>query len=484
MANQGLLAQNKPAANTNTLFYSAHVDKSASTMINVANDGTASDYSVSLKNYDQKLVVDGSANAYKLHEYDVITAYKMTVNTAFDPSAQGFSGGLQITSVDNESKFKYESAIIPDYVEIFVKTFAIRQVTVQSVTGTFSIGNTITKGSGSDTTTAVIYGIQGTILHIGPSTINGSGAEFTAGDSISNGAGASATIATGGVGTASNKFAFSSTSGGTYDLRLISANNGLSLFNDRSHRFNLSDSSNTGHVFALSTTINGQWGSDGTTGNADDGTEYTTGKTTNGTIGSSGAYIQYAFSSSTPAIVYFYNSVTGTAANSSFGGSDAYITTTATPTFTQFYIYDVEGTWTNSTSTFVQNSITYTVTAQTSGAYGYVRSYSGNNLYVIKGLNSADFAGSDTFLDNPKLSTATRSTVTVSSVAVATTAVEADNYIIQGATNADHAVAKNTSIVVGPGEKLIINSTTQNNTFSLIGFEDASTAFTPRTFGS
>ena len=172
MANQGLLAQNKPAANTNTLFYSAHVDKSASTMINVANDGTASDYSVALKNYDQKLVVDGSANAYKLHEYDVITAYKMTVNTAFDPAAQGFSGGLQITSVDNESKFKYESAIIPDYVEIFVKTFAIRQITIQSVTGTFSIGNTITKGSGSDTTTAVIYGIQGTILHIGPSTVS------------------------------------------------------------------------------------------------------------------------------------------------------------------------------------------------------------------------------------------------------------------------------------------------------------------------
>jgi hypothetical protein len=483
MANQGLLAQNKPAANTNTLFYSAHVDKSASTMINVANDGTASDYSVALKNFDQKLVVNGSANAYKLHEYDVITAYKMTVDTAFDPAAQGFTGGLQITSADNESKFRYESAIIPDYVELFVKTFAIRQITIQSVTGTFSVGNTITKGSGSDTTTAVIYGINGTILHVGPSTINGSGAEFAAGDSISNGAGASATVATGGVGTASNKFVFSSTSGGTYDLRLISAGNGFELFNDRSYRFNLADSTNSGHAFALSTTINGEWGSDGTAGNSDDGTEYTTGKTTNGTIGSSGAYIQYAFTSTSPTLLYWYNSVTGTAANSSFGGSEAYLTTTSTPTFNEFYIYDVEGTWTNSTSTFVQNSITYTVTAQTSGAYGYVRSYSGNNLYVIKGLNSADFAGSDTFLDNPKLSTATRSTVTVNSVAVATTAVE-NNYIIQGATNADHAVAKNTSIVVGPGERLIINSTTQNNTFSLIGFEDSSTAFTPRTFGS
>lgn len=483
MANQGLLAQSKPASNTNTLLYGAHVDRSASTMINVANDGTASDYSVALKNFDQKLVVDGSANAYKLHEYDVITAYKMTVDTAFDPAAQGFSGGLQITSADNESKFKFETVIIPDFVEIFVKTFAIRIITTESVTGTFSVGNTITKGSGSDTTTAVVYGINGTLLYVGPSTINGSGSELAAGDSISNGAGASATISSGGVGTASNKFVFSDTSGGTYDLRLISAGNGYELFNDRPYRFNLADSTNSGHVFALSTTINGEWGSDGTTGNSDDGTEYTTGKTTNGTIGSSGAYIQYAFTSTTPGLLYWYNSVTGTAANSSFGGSEAYLTTTTTPTFNQFFIYDVEGTWTNSTSTFVQNSITYTVTAQTSGAYGYVRSYSGNNLYVIKGLNSADFAGSDTFLDNPKLGTATRSTVTVSSVAVATTALE-DNYIIEGATNAAHAVAKNTSIVVGPGERLIINSVTNNNTFSLIGFEDLSTAFPPRAYGS
>ena len=482
MANQGLLAQSKPASNTNTLLYGAPIDKSASTMVNVANDGTASDYSVALKNFDQKLVVDGSG-AYKLHEYDVITAYKMTVNTAFDPAAQGFSPGLSITSSDNELKFKYESAIIPSYVELFVKTVAIRQITIESVTGTFSIGNTITKGAGSDTTTATVFAINGSILHVGPSTINGSGSEFAAGDSISNGAGASGTVATGGVGSASNKFAFSSTSGGTYDLHLISANNGLELFNDRTYRFNLADSSNASEVFALSTTINGEYGTDGTSGNADDGTEYTTGKTTSGTIGQSGAYIQYAFTSATPAILYWYNSDTGTATNSSFGGSDAYFTTTTTPTFTEFYVYDVEGTWVNGSSSFVQNSITYTVTAQTAGAYGYVRSYSGTTLYVIKGTNSADFAGSDTFLDNPKLNSASRSTVTVSSVAVATTAVES-NYIIDGATNAAHAVAKNTSIVVGPGERLIINSTTNNNTFSLIGFEDSSTSFTPRTFGT
>ena len=46
--------------------------------------------------------------------------------------------------------------------------------------------------------------------------------------------------------------------------------------------------------------------------------------------------------------------------------------------------------------------ITYTVTAQTAGHIGVVRSYSGTALYVIKGIGSADFAGSDTFRDVPK----------------------------------------------------------------------------------
>ena len=35
---------------------------------------------------------------------------------------------------------------------------------------------------------------------------------------------------------------------------------------------------------------------------------------------------------------------------------------------------------------------------------------------------------------------------------------------------------KLTSLVIGPGERVVINSTTQNNVFSLIGFEDASVA--------
>ena len=90
--------------------------------------------------------------------------------------------------------------------------------------------------------------------------------------------------------------------------------------------------------------------------------------------------------------------------------------------YTSFYVYDLVGTWTNSTDTFTFNGVTYTVTAQTAGPYGYVRSYVGTSLKVILGTGSAAFAGSDTFRDVPKLNTGTRTTATVSSVTTALTA--------------------------------------------------------------
>ena len=145
------------------------------------------------------------------------------------------------------------------------------------------------------------------------------------------------------------------------------------------------------------------------------------------------------------------------------------------------YVYDVTGTWTTSDS-FLFGGVTYTLTAVNAGAHGYVRSYSSTTLYVVKGAESVDFAGSDTFKDCPKVNTATRSTVTVNSVAVATTAVEAENYIIDGVAVGNNAINRTTSLVIGPGEKLLALSATANNVFSLIGFEDASSAFVTRTF--
>ena len=49
MAKQGLLAQLKPSANTDTVLYSAPIDRSASAVLTIANDGTGSAFDVALK---------------------------------------------------------------------------------------------------------------------------------------------------------------------------------------------------------------------------------------------------------------------------------------------------------------------------------------------------------------------------------------------------------------------------------------------------
>lgn len=489
MANQGILAQSKPAANTDTLLYSAPVDKSASTVLNVANDGTGSAFDVAIKNYDQKLVVDGSG-AYLLHPGDVVTGYRVAVDTNIAQSDINFTPGSLFTAADGESTFKFESFYIPALTTIYVKEVAIRSITLESVSNTFVVGDTLTKGSGSDTTTATVYSVPseqaGSVtIFIGPSTLNGSGTEFADGDSVTGTGGATGTVTVGGIGTAGDEFIFSTTTiGGTYNL--FNQSNQPVLFSDRTIRFDVSDSSMTGRLFRLSTTINGEYGPDNDIATTEDnGVEYTIGKTTNGTAGSAGAYIDYAFAGSNLSDnLYIYDGNTGSNAGVGYGGPDIYFRTSTIVSFNEFYVYDVDGTWTNNTDTFEKGGVTYTVTGQTSGPYGYVRSYSGTDLYIVKGVGSADFAGTDTFRDTPKLDTASRSTVTVSSVAVAVDAVEAENYIAIDHANAANNVEKLTSLVVGPGERVIVNSTTQNNVFSLIGFEDAATSFSIRVFGS
>ena len=241
----------------------------------------------------------------------------------------------------------------------------------------------------------------------------------------------------------------------------------------------------SGLVFKLSEVVNGEWGPDGTAGNSDDGAEYTTGKTTNGTAGSSGAYIQYDLTanSSLPATLYYYEGTTGTAANSNFGGADRLISTSSSYSYDSVFVYNVSGTWVNSTDTFAYNGVTYTVTGQTAGPYGYVRDYSSTNLYIIKGTNSADFTTSDTFLDVPALNTGTRTTVTISSITTATTAVETKHYIRKDNTLAQDVTEEIKSLVIGPGQRLVVECAAAEASFALIGFEDASSEFTLRTYG-
>lgn len=480
MADQGLLGQSRPAGTTNTVLYDAPVDQSASAVLTISNDGTGAAYDVAIKDCNQVLTLD--ASTYKLHRGDVITGYRFTLGTPLLQSL-GLIQGTTLTSSDGEKTAVFESYFTPAFTEITVKNVAVRLVTLESVSGTFAVGDTLTKGSGGDTTTATVFAVTDSeanvIVHVGPSTINGSGSEFADGDSVSGTGGASGTVSTGGVGTANNEFTFTE-SGGTESLF-----NGVALnvFNDRTYRFNVADSSMSSKVFKLSTTVNGEYGPDGdiaTTG--DNGAEYTTGKTTNGTAGSSGAYVQYDFSANTspPTQYYFYEGTTGSNAGAGYGGSDRLLTTSSAFSFTEIFIVDKDGTWVDNSDTFTFGGTTFTVTAQTAGPYGVVADYTGTALKVIKGPGSADFAGSDTFQDNPKLAGGARTTATVSSVTTATTAVGADNYLVKDKSLSANGIDKITSLVIGPGESLIVESATQNNTFSLIGFQDASTAIAKR----
>ena len=482
MAKQGILAKSKPSGATNTLLYSAPIDSSASTVLTVNEQGgSGTTYDVALKNYDQKMTL--GASSYLLHEGDVVTGYRVTLNTPL-PASAGLNAGTLLTSTSGEDTFKFESFYLPAFTEVVVKVKAIRALTLESTSGTFAVGETFSTGTAPNATTATIFAAaegSGTYtVYIGPSTINGSGAEFAAGDSVSSSGSATGTISTGGIGAAVNEFTFTE-SGGTEDLYLGTV---LTVFSDRVYRFNVADSSLSGLDFSLSTVVNGEWGPDGTAGNSDDGTEYTTGRTTNGTAGSSGAYIQYDFTQDTnlSGNLYVYEGTTGTAGNSAYGGSDRFLTVSNAFVYSELYVYDITGTWTNSTDSFLFNGVTYTVTAQTAGAYGFIRSYSGAVAYVIKGTGSADFTTSSTFQDNPKLAGATRTAVTVSSIDVATNAVETQEYLRKDNTLAADSAEEIKSLVIGPGERLIVECAAAEANFVLIGFEDASTAFTTRTY--
>ena len=141
MANQGILAKGKPG-NSLAVLYSCPIDKSASTVLHVANDGTGAAIDVAIKDFDQKLTVDGSG-AYKLHKGDVITEFNVQVNSPFQSGV--FTGGQSITSSDGEKTLKFESLLTPAYTEVFVKSISIRAITVESLTGSFAVGETLTK---------------------------------------------------------------------------------------------------------------------------------------------------------------------------------------------------------------------------------------------------------------------------------------------------------------------------------------------------
>ena len=476
----GILGKAKP--NGAALLFRADPTSSISAVLNVANSGTGAAYSIGLKSYDQRLNLN--ANTYNFNEGYVISNYTFTSTTPIP--AGGVAGADVISATNTSEKAKFNRYVIPTLTTIFVKTISIRTFTLTNHTGAMSVGDTITKGAGGDTTTCLVYEIyesgENKIVHVGPETVNGSGTTFADGDINQFTSGGSGVIAAGGISAANNEFVFSTTTaGGVYSTYVQST---ISFFNDRTYRFDIGDTTMSGRDFKLSPTINGEWGPDGIidggAGDVDNGNEYTTNKTTSGAAGDgANGYIQYGFNAaSTGSNLYFYDGGTGTAGNANYGGSDRMLTVSTAYTYSQINVYNVLGTWANNTA-FSFNGVAFTLQSKTTGSYGYVKAWdpTGQNLDIILGEGSAAFAGTDTFKDAPN-SFLEQATATVSSVVVDATGIGDDQYYVNTKTLGANATEKQTAIVLGPGESIVVDSATQHNTFILNGFSETSNEFT------
>lgn len=475
MAKSGLLAQAFPAAAA--LLYRAPINATASAVLTAAADGTGGNYSVGIKDYDQEFTLD--ASTYLFHRGDVISNEIWTLDNQIDQTL--IQWGNDITSTDGEKAAKFHSFVKPAATTIYVQTESLRRLTVESQSGEFAVGDTLTTGASPDDTTATIYEVYSSganfIIVVGPSTVNGAGAEFTDADVVTATSGGTATISAGGVSTAFDSFIFSTTTaGGVYNSYYSDQ---LVLFDERNYVFDVSDASMTGRTFRLSDSINGEWGPDGVFGNGDDGTEYTLGKTVTGTPGNAGASVAYDFGlQAPPTPLYYYDAGTGTATNADYGGEDRFLTLTSSVTYNQIRVYDVVGTWVNNVDTFIAGNTTFIVTAKSGGKWGIVKESSGATLRVSLGLNSAAFVATDTFFDAPAGETL-QALAEISSVDVDVTDIPSDAYIVNTKALSASAVDKISALVVGPGQSVVVESSAQHVSYNLVGFEDVSTEITP-----
>ncbi len=187
--------------------------------------------------------------------------------------------------------------------------------------------------------------------------------------------------------------------GGVYEYVTLANHN-----NERTYRYDQSDSSNATHPFRLSEQADGT--------QTLTGAEYTTGVTKAGTAGQAGAYLEITITSGTPLSLYSYAepAVANTAdANANYGFQ---IGTTLTPDYEEIYIYDVAGEPWAAAQAFEIGGTTYTVQASgvTVGKYGYVHEWdtAQNELKISLGVGSAAFAVGDQLYDTPTLVDANR----------------------------------------------------------------------------
>ena len=312
---------------------------------------------------------------------------------------------------------------------------------------------------------------------------------------------------------------FSPTKKFVYDIGSVGVYQNVTNFSvilNRIYRFLQSDASNATHSLRFRVT--------GETA------EYTTGVSVAGTAGSSGSYTEIAITMTTSNNLNIVDMD-----EDGLGGG---VTIDNNPLYTSIYVYDVDGV-VSVTDSFDTGSGSNDVGAIHAGPYGYVHNYSGTSLKVSLGLNSVAFAqvsttitgsngsktitvgsatglvkgmvvsgtgiatgaritgisgttvtlttantgavsGSGTFkhmfYESPRELGVVRNFATVSSLTAATD-VNAEDYILFDKALSSKTTDKNTSIVVGPGQSIVVNSSVGDINYVLNGFEDTTSDF-------
>ncbi len=233
----------------------------------------------------------------------------------------------------------------------------------------------------------------------------------------------------------------------------------LQLNIDRTYKFDISDSSNTGYPLKLS--------NDAVEGpnDATPGTEYTQGVSKVGTAGQAGAYTSIAIDENTGISLFVY--ADGTTGNppAATVGIGFGVSVQTNPTYEDIYIYDVAGEPLIAGDTFTINNVTQTVQQNgiVAGPYGYVLDWdpAKAHLKVALGEGSTAFTDNTEFLDTPTLNNGTRVMVkavtgkilSVDTVGAADAARSAGTYsnLTANATGASGNIAKAKFTVVVDG---------------------------------
>jgi hypothetical protein len=425
--------------------------------------------SARINNNSGVLANDYIASGGEIMRISAITGYQITLTRAqFGTTAVSISAGTPSTifrSTGNTTTVaegaQFEST---DLILTVASAASITVGNYLSIGNEFMVvqginGNDITVGRGqlgssaaahANGATVTIYSLVGNPLfnffQLTEQVDNGSGATVNLNVSIGSGGGSPF--------QPGNKFVYDLGSG-SYEFPAS-----IPVDANRIVRFTQSDSSNTGHPLRFSITPDGTHGG---------GVEFTTGVTKVGTAGTSGAYSEIDLSTSnigSNSSIYLYCAVHAQMTNNGFLQVDL------SPNYTNVYLYDLQGTLASNDS-FTVNNVTYTITSVSAGAYGYVQDKTGTALKISLGANSQSFVATDTFYDSPRVPGTDRTLATVSSVST----INVEDYIVYDKTIAANSIDKNTGVVVGPGQSLMVYSSAADLSYSANGFEDSTSDY-------